>query len=508
VLADGPKNVFYAAEGRFATYPLSEEGPSGPLQLWDAATGNEIDRFLGGERAFQAHAHSEDGRYFVALARGGKQGTTRICGVDLREQREWQVEAAVGEFQSAIVAARCNFATLLLPAAKGDAEYLAIVETSSGRIVDRFAAPDAADDHGHFAADGGCFVIGYRDEEENKNHIRTVSTRTGKTTVIADGRFIAVSPDSRWLIADRGEAGVWVWDMAASAWHGPLEGVMVREGWRFKAPAIEGGVKYLVQLSGAKVRQGVAAVRLWEQSGRAVRGLWRLDQGDGLVFSPDSRFVLWIGSHWGGEVAVYHVHDRDRLWQWSSSESGDLSFTPDSRRIVATLPDQVRVVDAATAATQLTIPLPWSADLQRRLTQDGRTLLVAQTPAEGSEPRLWRQILDWLAPRRDSTPVVIHAFDLDAGAPLGCLQTEEPDEYWLTDDRANLLTVHNEHSDSRVIETTIRCWDMPPGKPLRWAVGVPLALGTLLVSLRAGWHRLRRRTASTKPVPGPEATPS
>jgi hypothetical protein len=108
--------------------------------------------------------------------------------VDLQELREWQVDAAIGRFRAPVFSPGCNFVALLVAPADGDAEVRVIVDTSSGRIVDRCQhLPGAEEDLGHFAADGGCFVIGYRDDED-KDHIRTVSTLTGKTAVIARAR--------------------------------------------------------------------------------------------------------------------------------------------------------------------------------------------------------------------------------------------------------------------------------------------------------------------------------
>ena len=123
-------------------------------------------------------------------------------------------------------------------------------------------------------------------------------------------------------------------------------------------------------------------------------------------------------------------------------------------------------------------------------------------------PWFWKQALDWLAPGRNTSPVVIQAFDLETGLLLGRLQTEEADEYWLTEDRQSLLMVYHQSNDSQVTDTTIRCWDMPPRKPLRWAVGVPLMIGVLLLSLRYGWRRWRLQPASNIPITAPEATPS
>src|SRR6516165_8009600 len=136
VFADGPRSVFYAGDGKFATYRLHEDTVTGPVQLWDAAAAEELARFLTGEKPFRGQSYSNDGRYFVALVNGDRPDITRICGVDLHERREWQVDAAVGRFRSPVFSPRCDFVAALVSPADGDAEVRVIVETSSGRIVD------------------------------------------------------------------------------------------------------------------------------------------------------------------------------------------------------------------------------------------------------------------------------------------------------------------------------------------------------------------------------------
>ncbi len=176
VRADGPKSVFDAGDGRIATYWLAAGAAFGPVQLLDAATGDEVGRFLTGADKFQAHGQSEDGRTFVALVKDDRPDTWRICGVDLHERREWQVDVQVGAFESARFSPRCDFVALRRPRLNDTEKCYVVVETSSGRVVARIELPRAAE-HTAFSGDDGCLVLAYQDED-GTNHIRITSTRT------------------------------------------------------------------------------------------------------------------------------------------------------------------------------------------------------------------------------------------------------------------------------------------------------------------------------------------
>jgi hypothetical protein len=502
VLADGPKTVFYAGEGKFASYRLHENASSGPLQLWDAGTGVDLGRFLESEGPFLAQAHSEDGRFFVAVVKAENADTSRICGVDLHERREWRVDTPVSPIRSATFSAGGNFVALVQ--GRDAAESQAIVHTASGRIVDRFEHLSDAEDEGHFSADGSCFVIGYRDEDDMR-WIRVVNTRTGKKTVIDDGRFIAVSPDARWLIADRGDEGVWVWDLASAAWHGPLQDGRagnLRHRTLYPYPDGTASTLFLGEVRSFRHRR-LGTARLWE---RGTGGfLWHIGAvAEPVAFSPDSRLLLW---NTAGDVrsSLYDLQTAKQLWERACINAPGCTalFTPDSQRIVTALSNQVEVVNAHTVRIELAIPLSGSAE-EARLTRDGRTVVVAAAPAEEPAPWLWTRIWHWLAPRQDASRTVIQAFDMESGQELGRLNGDEMDEFWLTEDRQRLLMVYQEYNGNQLTDTTIRCWDMPPQRPVRWAIGVPATLGMLLVSVRFGWRRWRQARS-----PGPNtATPA
>lgn len=510
-----PSTVIDAGDDRIAVFRPTEDAATGPVQFLDAVTGAEVGRFLTDGDTMMARGQSADGRYFVALVKGSRPFTWRICGIDLLKQCEWRVDAPAGAFQSAVFSPRCDFAALQLRAPKDAADAYAIVDTLTGRIVAQAQLARGATAVS-FADDGGCVALSY-DDGKGVGHIHAVDTRTGKTALFDDGRVVAIAPDSRCLIADRGGRGVWVGDVATGAWRCPLEDAdnrgfgVNRHGLAFVDVDSDGFIVSLRRRG--RVGDLITTVRSWR--GRLRRsGVWRTAGTAGLnpQFSPDGRFALWhAGPDWGlPNHTLYDVQTGKPLWQRTLASGPDGSlFTPDSRRIVLGLSDanSVEVVSAATGATVQTIALPGLIDLEPRLTRDERTLIVAASPEDHEPHWLWAKILAWLPERPETEPMLLRAFDLESGTALGELWIEDTDEFWLTSGRRSLITVCHEYDDrSQVTATIIRGWDMPPQKPLRWVAGGMLVAALVMLLLRFGWRRLRRRPV-TDPAPQAAARP-
>ncbi len=67
----------------------------------------------------------------------------------------------------------------------------------------------------------------------------------------------------------------------------------------------------------------------------------------------------------------------------------------------------------------------------------------------------------------------------------------------LAPDGSSLLATHR-YGDRRLMT----CHAIPPHQPWQWIAGVPLAVGAVVLSLRVGWRRVRRR-----PAPVPQGAP-
>jgi hypothetical protein len=518
VLAGSQMSAFYVAPGRIATYASPGNTATGPLKLWDAATGSNLDRFLEGEEPFKAYAHAEDGRRFVAFIKAREPGVWRIRGVDLQARREWQAETRVAAFDSPLFSPHCDFVALHVKQNDDSEASYVVVDTSSGCIV---ATLHGEPEEIVFSANAGCLAAGYRDEED-AHYLRVLNTQTGKITVIDDARFLAVSPDGRWIVGDRGEEGVWLWDVERSHWHVALADAKARAAGRINVNNDLWLDLGMTRLAGVFYRHRqrtfyrLSAVRLITDGDRSLR-YFLSDRHevsfvhDSQCFAPDSQSLLWNASvaleprRW----VLYDVHTGKPRWKRELEQGGAVPpFTPDSRQIV-TLgrePAVVEVVDAAIGETLQRLPLTGLESPSLRIARDGRTLVVTSLPSEEEPHWLIAKVEQWLAPPRSAPAMLIRTFDLETGATLCESCVEEADEYWLTEDARTLVTVTSENGDDGVVSTTICGWDMPAVKPLRWVLGAPLVVGLCLLALPVGWRWLRRwnrvRTGQRPPTAG------
>jgi hypothetical protein len=516
---EGPLAVFQVADGFFAAFPRDKGAANGPLILRDAATGRDVQRFLTGVAKFEDSSYTEDGGTFVALVKGDTPGTVRIRGVDLEARREWQADLAIGPFGSVAFSPDCKVIAFRVaddidfripPSDDLEGRHV-LVDTATGRkIAELPGKPNQV----HFSERAGCLAASYHDEDNN-DWIRVVNTATGKVAEVEDARFIAVAPDARWIIADRGEEGVWLWDVEQARWHALLEGAtvplaggrinmnnMLNELWvdvsnyvvtsryslrgarrarrvRFSP---DGSLRYSLMISDLR-----ASVDGWLDGGRV----------QGRHFTPDSRSILWPVYPGTGqsEWAFYNAQTGKPRWKQSLADfPGGHQYTPDSQYIVrvGTGGSNAEVVDTTTGETIRTLPLDGISGASIRITRQGRLLVAAGTPPEQEPNWLLAKLRDWLAPPHDIAPMVIRVFDLETGEAIHEISIDECDENWLTDDAQTLITVSSQNNDEGVIATTIRGWDVPPAKPLRWPHGLPLACGLALVALYSVWARVRR----------------
>jgi len=253
----------------------------------------------------------------------------------------------------------------------------------------------------------------------------------------------------------------------------------------------------LVGGSSIWVRRGDGTFRLWASPNSIVYWVPSDAAQGGLAIAPDGSCVLWDEPPEAGPAryVLYDLQTGQPRWRraWPANLSDPL-FTRDSQWLLAPRMDawQLEVIAAATGTTERTIPLPLGGR-QPLFSRDGRTLLVTATLPKAEPFWLWAKILEWLPKRPDTVPMMtVHMFDFAMGEPVGEAACEDMSECWLTDDRRSLLTVYQEFGEFGVQATTIRCWDVPPQRPLGWIAGVPVGLGLALVSLRYGWRWWRR----------------
>jgi outer membrane protein assembly factor BamB len=508
-LSDGVRMLITENGPALATCAARDDSACGPVQFWDVETGRELERFFADGPAFLAHAQSRDGRYFVAVLAGAAPDLHRVAWVDLLERKSWHVDAPFGEFDSALFSRTCrHLAVRLRKVGVPEAAYT-VLDTATGRVIARFATswppPARQDDfwgrwphgasHGWFTDDGRFFSI---DDSAGETHaIRIVDTQSGKTTLVPDARLRALAPDARSLIAERTGATRWIWDLAAMAWHAPLEA---------DAPdTLVFSPDGRLMASVPPQQKAPVALRVFDLRSGRLHWEWRSItwSSEGLqeeIFSADGRYFLLPTEPAPGQrcITMYDVPGKQMLWQrtWPSL-FGSCLFTADSRTLISALRSSVEVVDAATGRTRFTIDLPDSVQLDPQLSHDGRTLYVLRQVA-APEPTIWDELMEayrpWRRDDRSADIFPVYAYDLATGRELWRQESLYASQSWIAED--SLVHLHHHYDGpGPPTATTIQCWDLPPRKRLGWIIGTPLGVAALLL-LYSVWRRHDRRRRS------------
>jgi eukaryotic-like serine/threonine-protein kinase len=199
--------------------------------------------------------------------------------------------------------------------------------------------------NGGIAEDGLGRIVALADF--NKAHIH-VSGRSIAIRPLDDCRYIAVSPDGQWLATGSQHFGAQVW--------------RVQDQVKLVDLPVDYGTHVAFSPDGKWLMTMRDPCRLW------ATGNWALTRelpGDGLCFSPDSRFVATVDSS-----RVIHLVEADsghtiaRLESPSSSNADTATFTPDGSRLVLTSGDEqaVRVWDLRAIRRRLiAMGLDWDA---------------------------------------------------------------------------------------------------------------------------------------------------
>jgi hypothetical protein len=477
----------------------------GPVQVWDAATGQEIAQFLGGESHFLAHGQSRDGCRIVALLPGAGLDKQRIAWVDLGECRSWQVDAALGQFDAALFSRDCSHIALWRQKIGERQADFALAEAGTGRVLTRFVVPCRAarseirqwpntPDYGMFTEDGRYFALNRSDGRASEMHI--VETQLGKHTMVANAEFLAAVPGSRLLIGSY-DGTAWIWDLAAMDWRAPLEAAAPGT-LRFSADG-----RWMASVP-PRQKEPVA-VRFFDLATGRLH--WELrsitassEEMQEEAFSPDGRFFVLPTEPVPGQrsVAMFDVAAKRKVWEqiWPAN-FGVCLFTADSRTLINARAAQVEAIDVATGEPRFTIDLPQSVALDPWLSRDGKRLYIERQPAP-PEPTLWNELLEdywpWPPDADRRAPMPFHAFDMATGRELWCLETMAADQLWIGNDRVVTLNVLNDAGQPA--ESTMQRWDLPPRKRLEWIAGMPACVGALLLIAGAGWRRWRRHRAA------------
>jgi hypothetical protein len=233
----------------------------------------------------------------------------------------------------------------------------------------------------------------------------------------------------------------------------------------------------------------LAIVHAWRESAPGAlhfldaatgRTLWQSPPsewaGSRPLLSPDGHFAAVGG---GG---VYDLREKRLAWAPAGQSP---EFSPDSRSVLCYGDGQLTldIRDAATGQKQASIPIPpriRSAGFQT----GGRQFWLAAVGEARADVGWLDWLLSWVRPARQANYGLLLGLEWPSQRVLLRVTDRAAMHCHVAPDGSYAITVHGDG---------IRRYDLPPPKPWAWIVGVPLATGVVLLTVRAWWRRGRRR---------------
>jgi hypothetical protein len=238
----------------------------------------------------------------------------------------------------------------------------------------------------------------------------------------------------------------------------------------------------------------------WDLDTQKWLGRMPLDM-QGRPFVPEPGSVLL--RHYDGDVqlAWYRLRPFAKLWQRQAP--GDvlrtIDYLPDVERLAVLSGEgggsRLQLLDARTGRPTLDLAL--NPDARHHwLSRGSRFALVTRCnePDERGPIRaiIEEHILALLLPnrQRDDTPLTsVRVFDPATGAELCRIGDVGAEPIAISRDGSALILYQHADGDG---DAAVICYDVPPARPWRFILGIPLALSALLITLRFGWRRVRR----------------
>jgi WD40 repeat protein len=461
----------YSPDGRlFATSNFEGDGSA---RVWDAATGDEIQR-LGlesGEWLCCDLEFSPDGRF---LATHATDGTTRL----------WDVE--------------------------------------TWKQANRF---DASDWWVAFSPDGNRILTGQDVYETHEPHggqdVFTVSGWTDEVTDeswSADGRMIAISAGDRVIVSNARTGGRMftifppLGDDFVQVDFGPRSNVLATgmgDGTAIVWELSPEGAKEAFTLAGhgAAVRGMVfgsdgrrlvtggadGTVRMWNVAPDGEREWLTVPGGTGVAYSPDGR-LLATGSE-DGDVNLYDPKSGRRirtLWghtDWVNA----VDFSPDGSRVASAADDgTVRIWDPASGVEAVTIDDPGPIT-DVAFSPDG-TRVATTNFGDGGRIRTWDaatgELVRTLRNQRGDPAQGFFSVEFSPDGTRLAGEDQEDTYIWRVEDGKILARLQQPEyvhqlafsPDGRQLVTaafdgSIRMWDVPTGREIRSVLGYTAALG-------------------------------
>jgi hypothetical protein len=497
---DGRMLVTYPMEGAIINAPLpGEMQPSaqGPLELWDVRSGVKTGRYLAKDSVMQATAFSADGRFFACEQKRivGDAAQKLICVIDIVAGTSREIPLD-GTDQANTALRLSPDGELLVRHCLFDEKTLRIFDTARGALVDHresngFDAPEDLQENA---------LLHTVPKNPNYTTIEVWSWRERKPIALLEnaGPNRAVSPDGRYYVAEKlspegVQVGKWgVWNLRTHRLEAEFQSKDTLVTPRVISPDGRWLAAECMGEQGAyvEVRELPTGKQVGTLAGNNVKAMRFAPDGRSLVLQSDRGVTQ--------TVEMFEVPSLRPRWKLEGLDPlTTVQYSPDARTIFLrpALTFAIAAHDVQTGQKRTTFSLaprhPMQMPPSVQFTPDCRSLLAhEQMDFMRGAATMRMRILQWM-------PWLPLAVDL-RNDTVAVIDTNTCREWFrlygwgvsaalLSDDGRTLVTVHDEAEDRRVL----RCWDVAGWKPMRWAIGVPLALAGLYGLI--AWGRARKQ---------------
>jgi hypothetical protein len=496
-----------------AFWPCPEQGP---IQIWDIATGRELANRLGDVKDLDAAMFSRDGRYLAAVVErhgGAAQKFLRCVDLVGGDERQVAIEpqalAWVPHFSAGgelllLEEPSLAFDKADSPTARRSA--LLLFDTASLRLLGEVHSVVPS---WRWSGDGRSLLV-YAADEKGKATVRRIDRQGERTIHLPDaGTWLGVTPDHRTLItavpstAQRlGDFSTVLWDLAAGKRKGEISNCRALRLDDFLL------ADHRTLLLARELLAGDVQAVAWDLETHQPLGTAPLEDRAACTSPAGDRFALHRKAG-PDQLAVYRVRPFGKLWQrdWPGAQLIFADFVKDSDVILAVTDDgtshRLELLDAETGRARVDLHagpgnfLDWMPC--------GPSIAVVERYSDSGQRQGLLQgfVEEWLAatllparPKRGKAPGMIHVFDTTSGKERGQVEFDANCMVDLSRDGRSLVLVDTDDDG----DAAITCFDVPSGRPWRYILGIPLALGVLIFGA-IGLSRRRRAPASPEVPP-------